>query len=191
MNEQATAAKAGYVFQHAFWQDQGLTGNAWVSHPQAMLAEVFDASGPAYPGAALAGFAALPAAQRPAFERGRDILLESQVVQLFGAQAAQPDEHLATLWQDWATEDTTCTEWDVAEESLGPPAHPPYGSPALTRAHWGGKLLLGGTETASRGGGYMEGALGAAARLRRQLLSSDMALSRQREAANGPADVPA
>ena len=188
----ATAAKSAHVFKHAFWRERGLTGNAWVTHAQAMLAEVFDACGPEagsglrpYPGAALAGFAALPAAQRPAFERGREMLLESQVMQLFGERAVQADEQVAMFWQDWSTEDTTCTPLDMQEEALGGHAqHPQYGLPMLAQAHWHGRLLLGGSETAARGGGYMEGALGAAARLRRQLLAGDPAMERPREAAN-------
>ena len=89
----ATAAKAGFSYTRAFWRDAGHTGNAWVSHAQAMLAEVFDASQPgegASAGAGLAGFSALGAAQRQSFHRGRDLLLESQMVMLFGPEAAGP-----------------------------------------------------------------------------------------------------
>ncbi|MEY4763346.1 MAG: hypothetical protein RI907_19 [Pseudomonadota bacterium] len=191
----ATAAKAGQVFRHAFWREAGLTGNAWVTHAQAMLSETFDACGPdeparAYPEAALAGFAALPAAQRPAFERGRPLLLESQVVQLFGEAAAHPDELVASFWQDWATEDSTCTALDIAQEQAGAVDHPAYGLPVFAEPCWRGRLLWGSTETAQRGGGYLEGALGAAARLRKQLLSDAPAQSRPRDAAND-AGVPA
>jgi len=207
----ATAAKAAYVYRRPFWREQGLSGNAWVTHSQAMLAEVFDASGPdahtadadgkgegkgpggvPYPGAALAGFAALPASQRPAFARGRELLLESQVVQLFGATAADPGMHLATFWQDWAEDDTTCTPQDVADEDQGLAGHPQYGLPLLAEAQWGGRLLLGGTETALRGGGYLEGALGAAARVRKQLRALGLDEARP-QAANDTAapEVPA
>ncbi len=197
----ATAAKAAYVYRRPFWREQGQTGNAWVTHSQAMLAEVFDASGPdaatgdaspPYPGAALAGFAALPASQRPAFARGRELLLESQVVQLFGATAADDGLHLATFWQDWAEDDTTCTPQDVADESMGLAGHPQYGQPLLAEPQWDGRLLLGGTETALRGGGYLEGALGAAARLRKQLRTLGLDEARP-QAANDTAapEVPA
>ncbi len=188
----ATAAKAAFVYKRAFWHDKGHTGNAWVTHAQAMLAEVFDAGGPdegtpgAYPGAVLAGFAALGASQRPAFERGRDMLLESQVVQLFGEAAADESLQVSRLWQDWSLEDTTCSPLDVEEENMGGVGHPQYGLPVLAEAHWQGRLYLGGTETAARGGGYLEGALAAAARLRRQLLvpGQGQAASRPSEAAN-------
>jgi monoamine oxidase len=183
----ATAAKAGFVYKKAFWQEAGLTGNAWVTHSQAMLAEVFDASGPdadAYPGAALAGFAAMGASQRPAFERSRALLLESQVVQLFGELAANPSLQVTQLWKDWAQDDTTCSPLDVEEENMGGVGHPQYGLPVLAEGHWQGRLYLGGTETASRGGGYLEGALNAAGRLRKQLMAGGLPAARSREAAN-------
>jgi monoamine oxidase len=185
----ATAAKAAFAYRRAFWQDKGHTGNAWVSHQQAMLAEVFDACGPTegslrYPGAALAGFAALGASQREQFARGRDILLESQIVQLFGAEAMDPAMQMGHHWQDWATEAETCTPLDIAEEGQGPMGHPQYGAPLLTDGHWDGRLWFGGSETARQGGGYMEGALSAAGRLRKQVLSASAAAARPREAAN-------
>jgi len=183
----ATAAKAGFVYKKAFWREAGLTGNAWVTHSQAMLAEVFDASGPdagAYPGAALAGFAAMGASQRPAFERSRALLLESQAVQLFGEWAADPSLQVTQLWKDWAQDDTTCSPLDVEEENMGGVGHPQYGLPVLAEGHWQGRLYLGGTETATRGGGYLEGALNAAGRLRKQLMAGSLASARSREAAN-------
>ena len=171
----ATAAKAGYAYRQAFWRNKGLTGNAWVTHAQAMLAEVFDACGPeagdqTYPGAALAGFAALSSHDRTRFTLGLSLLLESQVVQLFGQEAADPALLVEQVWHDWATEPQTCSPTDVAEESWGG-GHPSYGDPLLAEAHWQNKLFLGGSETARHGGGYLEGALSATARLRRQLLS--------------------
>jgi monoamine oxidase len=43
----------------------------------------------------------------------------------------------------------------------------------LRQAWWGGKLLLSGAETASHAGGYLEGALEAATRIKRNLISSN------------------
>jgi len=185
----ATAAKAGFTYTRAFWRDAGHTGNAWVSHAQAMLAEVFDASGPdasaaGSPGAALAGFSALPATQRASFDLGRDLLLSSQVVMLFGPGADDPSLLTGHHWQDWATEPPTCSPLDLADESARAAAHPPYGHPLPAAAHWQGRLYFGGSETARQGGGYLEGALGAAARLRGQLLADSQAGLRNQAAAN-------
>lgn len=187
----ATAAKAGFAYQRPFWRSAGHTGNAWVSHSQAMLAEVFDACGPdagptaAYPGAALAGFSALGAAQRESFTRGREILLDSQITQLFGPDAADPSLDAQQFWHDWANDTDTCSPADLAEESLqGGGSHPQYGEPVLAEVHWQGRLYFAGSESARQGGGYMEGALSAAGRVRRQLFSASLASSRPQEAAN-------
>ncbi|WP_428422233.1 flavin monoamine oxidase family protein [Methylibium sp.] len=189
----ATAAKAGFAYARPFWREAGHTGNAWVSHAQAMLAEVFDACGPQagparYPGAALAGFAALGSAQRESFSRGRELLLESQVVMLFGPDAADPALKPERFWQDWATEPHTCSPADLAEESLQAGSHPHYGEPLLAEAYWQGRLHFGGSETARQGGGYLEGALAAAGRLRGQLLAASAAGLRPQEAANEAPD---
>lgn len=185
----ATAAKAGFVYPSAFWREEGHSGNAWVSHAQAMLAEVFDACGPdASREAALAGFAALGAAQRGAFERGRTMLLESQMTQLFGAKALDAE----ILWRDWAEDAATCSPRDIAEEAAGG-AHPAYGDATLQAPQWGGRLHFGGSETARHGGGYMEGALSAAARLRKLLTAQapGRAGTARREPANGQGARPA
>ena len=161
----AAAAKAALALPRPVWRDAGHAGNAWATHPQAALAEVFDA-GPADPaaGAALAGFVALPAAQRPAFRRSLPLLVDSQLGQLFGDLGAHGDPRL----QDWADEPFTCTDADRADDAR-PGAHPAYGDPRLQAPLWDGRLWLGGSETARHGGGYLEGALSAAARLRQQL----------------------
>lgn len=173
----ATAAKAAVAYPDAFWRGEGHSGNAWVTHAQAVLAEVFDASGPA--GAALAGFSALPAAQRPAFARSMPLLVESQMAMLFGEAARDGDLH----WQDWAEEPFTCSPLDHASE--GQAAHPGPGAATdtLQLPQWDGRLLFGGAETAQRGTGYLEGALGAAARLR-HLLQQPLQAAHPPEAAN-------
>jgi monoamine oxidase len=163
----ATAAKAGMGYERSFWRAQPHRGNAWVTHPQAVLAEVFDA-GPAgaegSPGA-LAGFLALGAQARQAFRSGMPLLLRSQLGQLFGAAAEAGELHQ----QDWALEPTTCSPLDAAQDAL-PAAHAEGGHPLLAEPAWQGRLHFGGSETARLHAGYLEGALGAAARLRRALL---------------------
>lgn len=183
----ATAAKAAVAYPQPFWRSQGHTGNAWVTHPQAMLAEVFDVGLPEadqgqgtgqhadprtgqHPGkapatgAALAGFLAPGVVPRQQMRTSQPLLIESQLCMLFGPEASDGELHL----QDWADEPLTCSPADRAEDGLAP-AHPPSGPTSLTEPLWAGRLLLGGSETATRGAGYLEGALNAAARLRRQL----------------------
>jgi monoamine oxidase len=49
------------------------------------------------------------------------------------------------------------------------PEHTDFANPLLRQTRWAGKLFLGGSETATHGGGYMEGALEAARRIDRSL----------------------
>ena len=105
----ATHAKALVAFEHAFWREAGQSGNAFVRHAQAVLGEVFDACDEAN-GAALGGFVALNPAQREHFQRGLPLLIDSQLVQLYG-QAAQSGR---LQLQDWALEPWTCSDTDRA-----------------------------------------------------------------------------
>lgn len=163
----AAQAKMAFPFQRAYWREQGLSGNAFAHYPQAVLGEVFDASDDATGIAALGAFIALPAALRPKFEAGLPLLATSQLSQLFGTAAGESEP----LYLDWAAERYTSTERDKMPVE-DPFTHPSYGNPGLTQPQWGNKLLLGGTETAQYGGGYMEGALEAAGRLAKQLLQA-------------------
>ncbi len=159
----ATAAKAALTTVRPVWREQGLAGNAWVQHAQAVLAEVFDAGNARSDVGALAGFAAQPLTQRRMFRASMPLLVDSQVTMLFGEAAAPLEQH----WQDWAEEPFTCSEADRAEADLGA-AHS-TGDARLREPAWAGRLWFGGSETAAAHAGYLEGALSAAARLRRQL----------------------
>ena len=165
----ATAAKAAVAYESDFWRAAGHTGNAWVTHPQAVLAEVFDACTPGQ-GAALAGFAAMGAQARQQFRASMDLLTRNQLGQLFGVQAEDGELHS----HDWALEPTTCSPQDLAEDGATA-EHPVYGAALLAQPQWQGRLHFGGSETARQGGGYLEGALSAAARLRRELMAAAQA----------------
>lgn len=160
----ADQAKAVMGYESAFWRAAGHSGNAFVSHAQVVLAEIYDACGANAGHAALGGFVALPPEAREAYRMGMPMLVESQLGQVFGKQAVNGELH----YRDWATERYTCATLDRDP----PESHAIYGNRKLRESHWGGKLLLGGSETASHGGGYMEGALDAAARLRLTLSAS-------------------
>ena len=168
----AAQAKVVTTFAQPFWRTAGHSGNAFVRHAQAVLGEVFDASeGNA---GALGGFIALNAAQRENFKRGLPMLIDSQLVQLFGPEAQ--DGHQLLL--DWAEESWTCSSTDRARA----PA-PPQADPLLRQPLWAGRVFLGGSETATHGAGHMEGALEAADRIAHALGRSKAEL--------GSAPVPA
>lgn len=158
----AVAAKAACGYQRAFWREAGHSGNALVTHPQAVLSEVFDACGADGERAALAGFYALDPQQRKHFKGSLDLLTRSQLAQLFGAVADEGELHR----QDWALEPHTCSTWDLQDPATH---HPRYADARLTHPLWDGRLWLAGSETAGAGGGYLEGALAAAGRVRQGL----------------------
>lgn len=159
----ASAAKAVVGYPRAWWREAGHSGNAFVTHEHAMLAEIFDACDASGTKAALGGFVALSPAQRETFRGGLPMLIHSQFAHLYGPQLEQGELH----YQDWALEPHTAATADVGEP---PPADPAYGDALLAEPHWNGRLLLGGSETAAYGGGRLEGALAAAGRLRRQIV---------------------
>jgi monoamine oxidase len=162
----ADQAKAVMGYAKSFWRHDGNSGNAFVNHPQAVLSEVFDASDATADHAALGGFSAMPVTLRESYRNGMPMLLESQLAQLFGIAAQNGELH----YQDWANETYTCATLDKT-----PPNSPPiYGSRHLRDAYWNGKLLLGGAETATHAGGYLEGALESAARLGSMLSTSNL-----------------
>ncbi|WP_374341176.1 flavin monoamine oxidase family protein [Methyloversatilis sp.] len=161
----AAQAKAALRFPSAVWREHGLTGNAFVTHAQAVLAEVFDACDADGKAAALAGFVALPPSMRAACSNGvLPLMVRSQFAQLFGPELDEGELHM----QDWAQEPLTCSTLDAVE----PGGHPDDGIPLLATPLWGGRLHLAGSETAGRGAGYLEGALDAAERVATRLLAS-------------------
>jgi monoamine oxidase len=157
----AGSAKAIARFDTPFWREDGHTGNAFVTHPQAVLSETFDAGDAPRQQAALGGFVALAPRLRNDFRAGLPMLVRSQLTQLFGPSA----EGCTPLIQDWAGECYTAT----AQDHAYPDGHPEYGQRPLRLAHWNDKLYFGSSETAAYGGGYMEGALEAAGRILHEL----------------------
>ena len=165
----ATQAKIVIGYNQALWRDKGLSGNAFVSHEQAVIGEIFDACDPASTGAALGGFLALSPQLRQTFKAGLPILMDNQMAQVFGPALERGDQH----YQDWATEPFTCSALDSESPGTG---HVDFANPFLRRAMWGGKLYLGGSETASHGAGHLEGAIEAAKRIDRDLTRAHAAM---------------
>jgi monoamine oxidase len=158
----AANAKAVIAYPEALWRRMGASGNAFVTHEQAVFAEIFDACDASGAKAALGGFLALSAEQRRQFEVGLPMLMGNQIAQIFGPELEHGEQH----YQDWAQDPLTASSLDQTP----PPDHPDYGHPLLRRSTWDGALYFAGSETAAYGGGYMEGALDSAKRVVRDLL---------------------
>ncbi len=162
----AAQAKAVVGYETPFWRMNGDSGNAFVSHAQAVLGEIFDACDEKGH-AALGGFFSLSSGFRASVDpESMKLLISSQMTQLFGIQAGTGE----TLIQDWAKEPYTCSRLDLSPAG----GHPEYGDQSLCLPLWEGKLFLGGSETAGYGGGYMEGALESAARIRQSLYAGEL-----------------
>ncbi|MHB1322551.1 MAG: FAD-dependent oxidoreductase, partial [Acidithiobacillus ferrivorans] len=157
----------------------GRSGNAFVTHEQVVLPEIFDACDATGEQAALGAFFSLPPAFRATIPPATmALLISSQLVQVFDLPAEDGEQHV----HDWAQEAYTCSTLDRTP----PSTHPEYGNPKLRLPLWENKLFFGGSETAGYGGGYLEGALESAARLQRILAPDPVSLSP--EALTGPAD---
>ena len=177
----ADAAKVVIAYDKAVWRDAGQSGNAFVTHEQAVLGEIYDACGPAPSQAALGGFLALSPDQRSDFAIGLPLLIESQMAQVFGTALSEGEQH----YQDWSQEKFTCAQLDRVQSRIDQTG---FGHPLLRSVLWEGKLHLGGSETASNGAGYLEGAVGAAKRLEQSLANRRSSAPLTRDAAQGPGD---
>ncbi|MYM64900.1 FAD-dependent oxidoreductase [Pseudomaricurvus sp. HS19] len=162
-------AKVIVEYERPFWREQGLSGNGYGQYPGAVLGEIFDACGVGNgtePGrAALGGFFALPAGVRAQHRARLEEAVISQLQELYGPAAAEP---VAIHVMDWFQEPATA----VAADADVPSEHPSYGHPWLRLDHWNETLWFGASETDHRFGGYLEGALQAAARVAADLTAS-------------------
>ena len=154
----AAQAKVVVPYARALWREAGQSGNAFVTHEQAVIGEIFDACDGNPGNAALGGFLALSPELRADFSVGLPLLMASQMVQVFGTVLEPIEQHT----QDWATEPFTCSARDRTA-SRG--EHVAIANPMLRRPLWGGRLHLAGSETAAGAAGYLEGALEAARRI--------------------------
>lgn len=151
----AGQAKLVVTYAEPFWRQAGLSGTAMSQ--RGPLLEIHDASGPDGGMPALFGFVGYPADARR--QLGRQDLVQTslrQLVRLFGKPAAKPRSvHV----QDWADEPATATRADAAPQA----GHPDYRA-VVPPASWRDRLYLAGSECSPVLGGYLEGALEAAAK---------------------------
>jgi monoamine oxidase len=144
------AAKCVIEYKEAFWREEGLSGFA-VSH-LGPLGEIHDAC--TENKAALFGFVHSHAKMKSVEEA-----VITQLIRLYGTKAKHPSKLYLV---DWKKEHFTSTSLDA----LPLREHPSYGSAAT---HFHDKLIFSGTESAYSEGGYLEGAIVAAAQTTRSL----------------------
>ncbi|MEZ5216987.1 MAG: NAD(P)/FAD-dependent oxidoreductase [Ilumatobacteraceae bacterium] len=152
------------AYDEPFWRARGLAG-AGVSHI-GPLQEIHDMSGPDGRPAALFGFA-----PSVLFGPESEARVLTQLARLFGPEAARPQHVIIQNWSD--------------EPRTVPPAVPGRPGPGTSRADYAyfghaayqrpsleGRLHWASTETATTAPGHIEGALQAAERTARTILSS-------------------
>lgn len=165
----AGQAKVMVTYPRPFWREAGLSGAAFAAATDAPLREIFDASGEDGTPAILGGFVGRSVSRRQQEGHLLAAAMIAQLVELFGDKAANPE---AMLYRDWATNHWLATPADA----VLPNGHPQYGQDYLQQPLWsdacGGRVWLGGTETARDFGGYLEGALEAAERVVAQLFKN-------------------
>ncbi len=143
-------AKAVAVYEHAFWKEQGLSGDA--SSRIGPLVEVHDASPAAGGPYALFGFVGVPAEQRKGNAQALEQAIQNQLIQLFGQAAADP---ISLEVKDWAFDSRTATALDQQPVYQ----HPAYGRAKALSNLWQDRLHFGSTEMGAEFGGFLEGAL--------------------------------
>ena len=150
----AGQAKFYALYDEPFWRQAGLSGQAFSQ--RGPLGEIHDGSNNEKAPYGLTGFVGIPAVQRHNEELLSKAILE-QLALIYGEPAGRPT---AFFHKDWAREKFTATKLDQ------PPmyTHPLYAPPAGQASFWNNLIHFTGTETASQHGGYLEGALTAAAR---------------------------
>jgi len=140
--------KGAVTYKTPFWKTSGWSG-ALYSHSGPFV-QMYDQSNP--DGAALVGFMGGKASRLPFEERKKKAI--AQLVGVFGDQALDYLEYKDTVWNE---EDFT-----MPSNAPGLYQHQNNGHKVYQEPLMEGGLIIGGTETSTRDGGYMEGAVNSA-----------------------------
>lgn len=151
----AAQAKFVVTYPHAFWREQGLSGQSF-SQVGPMI-EMHDASLQHNGDYALFGFIGIPATRRR--EIGQDTLQAACLQQLAFFYGDAVYEYSSVGIKDWANDDFVCTAQDIAEASK----HPMLNLTPFKAELESLSLHLIGSEFAQAGSdpGYLEGAINA------------------------------
>ena len=150
----APHAKYLAVFDSAFWNKTGLSGQA--RSAVGPMVEIHDASSPGGH-AALFGFIGIPAQTRNVIPQGQlQTMCRAQLVRLFGPEAGKP---VAEFLKDWAQDPLT----SVAQDLLDGGQHSISLEATFDSSPWAGRLIGIGSEWSAQFPGYIAGAIEAAA----------------------------
>ena len=147
---QGTLTKVAAVYDHAFWRDDGLNGQAIST--QGPVGATFDDSPPSGRPGILFGFVGGDAARvfnsKSRSRRRREVL--DEFADLFGAKAKQATQYVESNWsgEKWSRGCPVGLPTPGTLLAYGPWIRKPIG-----RIHWAG------TETSTYWNGYMDGAV--------------------------------
>ena len=163
----AAQAKFAVTYDQPFWRERGLSGQAFSQ--VGPLGEIHDASFEDSEGNsvfALFGFVGIPFAHRQhaSGEQMKTACL-AQLSAIFGSQA---NKYTQTYYKDWGTDNFTATNLDQNQAS----AHPHIDLSSEQAQLQQLKLHLATSEFSEHDAGYMEGAILAAKRAVKNILSS-------------------
>ena len=142
--------KGAVTYKTPFWKNSGLSGGLYSN--AGPFVQIYDQTNTDGNGAALVGFMSGSIARVPFEERKKKVI--AQLVRVFGDQASEYLEYRDTVWsKEQFTMDSQAPQGSQYQQN----GHQVYQQPLMGRA-----LIIGGTETSTRAGGYMEGAVNSA-----------------------------
>jgi len=139
------SVKAVVSYKEAWWKEERLSGGVYSD--DGPVVQMYDQSDEA--GAALVGFLADDTADWSGEERRQRVV--DQLVRLFGDQARDYQEYRDTVWKH--------EQFTMPQHQPRLRRHANVGHSVYQSVYWGGRLHIGGTETSSSAGGFMEGAV--------------------------------
>jgi len=149
--------KGAITYAKPFWKEQKMAGALYSN--TGPFVQMYDQTSTKGDKFALVGFMDESIASLPYEERKKRVV--NQLVHVFGEEAGQPLDYQDTFW---------------ANEKFTMPAnagrlhrHKNNGHTAYRQPYMGGALYIGGTETSSHAGGYMEGAVTSAKNIAKML----------------------
>jgi monoamine oxidase len=160
---QGTLTKVAAVYDHAFWRDDGLNGQAIST--QGPVGATFDDSPPSGKPGILFGFVGGDAARafnsKSRTRRRREVL--DEFASLFGAKAKQATQYVESNWsgEKWSRGCPVGLPTPGTLLAYGPWLRKPIG-----RIHWAG------TETSTYWNGYMDGAVRSGERAAAEVLEA-------------------
>jgi monoamine oxidase len=139
------SVKGSVTYKVPFWKERGLSG-ALYSNP-GPFAQMYDQSNEN--GAALVGFLNAKISQLPFEERKKKVI--EQLLRVFGEEAKYCLDYRDTIWSE--------EHFTMHRHAPRLSRHHNNGHEIYEKPFMDGRLVIGGSETSSQGGGYMEGAV--------------------------------